>query len=216
MSDNEIRRHKIMKDVDKHKNESSNTNLLILFGFVLGMFAGVAVYSILEYEDKIDSPMVASTIAIAIFTAALCALQWKYSQHQKIVSRANYSVSLHDKRVETFHAARQYLLYIRFEITTDKEIRNKAQRLISTADFIFPSSAFEYLKELVQKCDDYEITSLKYNRYISRPDRTPAIEKRINHYCQRLESLDEWFNKHGTEKALREALGKHLTLPSSI
>ncbi|AJD51777.1 hypothetical protein SAMN02744133_104184 [Thalassospira xiamenensis M-5 = DSM 17429] len=205
-----------MKDVDKHKNESSTTNLLVLFGFVLGMFAGGAAYSILEYSDKIDYPMVASTIVIAIFTAVLCALQWKHSQHQKIVSRANYSVSLHEKRVETFHAARQYLIYVRFGITTDKEVRNEAQRLISTADFIFPSSASEYLKELARKCEDYELTNLRFDRYVSRPYRSETIENTINDCIQRLDSLDAWFKEHGTVEALREALGKYLTLPSSI
>lgn len=197
-------------------SDSLNASLLIILGLILGFLGTGTLLAIFEAEDFASMAMVLATVTIAIFTVAMAFLQWLSARTQKSAFRANYKVSLHEKRTETFHAAQMYLAHIRFGITTNKNLRDDARRLISTADFIFPISTSEYLVELIQKCDDYELTNLKYERYVSRSHRPPEVEMEIEKCLAKIDELDTWFAEYGSPMKLKSILGPHLTLPPSI
>ena len=93
--------------------------------------------------------MATATIVIAVFTVVLVILHaWQFS-HQKKVARANYLVTLHDKRMGVFNAIDEFLSSFLSEGRPSLEEAVRLRARMRTAHFLFPEEALHFVDELV-------------------------------------------------------------------
>lgn len=170
------------------------------------------------------SDLTASTLAnlvIAAFTVALVGLQIFKNRHEKSVARANYKLSLYEKRME---------VYLRIDSFLQDTVRNgkpsieKSWELrynLRLAHFLFPKKPLEYVEMLHKnavKWKEQELTWEPLRQRMVTEDPTVTDEERVKAQAA-LDSMQEiqvWFLAQLAEERLPREFEPYLRLPPSV
>lgn len=200
--------------------ESRTANVLIILGLILGLLLGSLILTIVNEAFSGEAAMMIATVVIAIFTVVLAGLQWLSWQHNKFVSRANYLVIMHDKRMHVYNAAVEFLKIFMRDGEPNLEDAMALKGKIRNADFLFPEEALGFFEEMVSKSIEHKNA---YDRW--EPLRARAFdgevltaeeqEQKEQALADKME-IERWFLEQITNNRVRTELGPYLKMPASV
>lgn len=197
-----------------------STHVLILFGFILGILGGGIAASIVTDRYQSDPAMIAATVVIAIFTAMLVVLQWQSWCHSKIVSRANYQVTLHDKRMDVFNAVEEMLHCFSAHGQPKIEYVQKYRKRIQSAHFLFPPDALSFANEIMDQSLEHHMAHIRYEplreRAWNRELLTEVEERQLNLNRKRMQEIERWFHVNIENRRVLSEFSPFLNLPANL
>ncbi|WP_288349792.1 hypothetical protein [uncultured Thalassospira sp.] len=143
--------------------ESQNANVLIILGLILGLLLGALILSVVNNAASEETTMMIATVVIAIFTVVLAGLQWLSWQQNKVVSRANYLVIMHDKRMLVYNDAIEFLRIFSRDGQPNLKDAMALKSKISNDDFLFPEEALGFFNEMISKSIEHKMPTIGGN-----------------------------------------------------
>jgi len=200
--------------------ESRNANVLIIFGLILGILLGSMVLTIVSEAFRGEPAMMIATVVIAIFTVVLAGLQWLSWEHNKAVSRANYLVIMHDKRMLVYNAATEFLRIFMRDGEPNLEDAMALKSKIRNADFLFPEEALGFFEEMVVKSIKHKNAYDKWEPLRARAWEGEALtaeeqERKEQALDDKME-IERWFFEQIETNRLRTELGPYLKMPATV
>lgn len=163
-----------------------------------------------------------ATITIAIFTVALYylqskqhCLQSKQHMHDVKVTRANYLLALHERRMAVFNAIEDMFRAFYREGEPPLDAAVKLRHATRNAEFIFPDAPLEFIREIIAKSFRYRHLST----VLRRPQRgiAPAQEDAAREQSQaEMNDIEDWFHDQVEDDRLKTEFGPYLRLPETV
>ena len=101
--------------------------------------------------ETLTSLTTSASIAIAFFALIQVSVALANHYHSKRVARAQYLLSLHDRRMQVFHAIEDMFGEFWQKGSPPLDAAVKLRHAARNAEFIFPDGPLQFIEEIVEK-----------------------------------------------------------------